>query len=87
MLGNYNKLTSTLEIASLTSAQSGVPLERTRLMTALIKCLQMFENGNLAQEPALWFEARRTVDGTHRGLGLERTLPAYGFGWFLPVVD
>lgn len=56
MLGNYHKLILALETASITSPRTGIPLERTRLMATLIKCLQMFANGDLSWEPALWYD-------------------------------
>jgi len=87
MLGNYEKFTSALEIASITSPQTGVPLERTRLMIVLIKALRGFASSDLARESTLWYHRREVEGRALRGLGLESTIAAHGFGWFHPAVN
>jgi hypothetical protein len=87
MIGNYEKITSAIEIASLTSPLSGVSLERTRVMIVLLKCLRSFANGSLPRDQTLWFDTRETANGTRRGLGFETTVSAFGYGWFNPIID
>jgi hypothetical protein len=88
MIGNYHKIASVIEICSATSPQTGITLDRTRLMAVLLQCLQRFANSNLARESALWYNRRETNESTVKwGMGLEDTVEKYGFGWFRPVVD
>lgn len=87
LLGNYEKLVSTIEISSITSAQTGITKERSRLMMSLFMCLREFPNSDLARKGALWWDAREGANGVQRGLGMETTIHAHGYGWFVDVVD
>lgn len=87
MLGNYEKFTSALEIVSLTSARTGVTVERSRVMMVLLKCLQEFASSDLTRHPALLYDEHERQGRRRRGLGFQRTVRDFGFGWLNPVVD
>lgn len=87
MLGNYNKFVSVCEATFATSRSTGVTLDRSRLMTALIKCLEVFTNGRVMREPALWVGTRSAGGRPARGLGLGPAMGECRYGWFAPLVD
>lgn len=87
MLGNYDKFTATVEMVMATCPNTGVTLERTKVLAALIKCLQNFSSGHLQRHSLLYFDERHTPTGVRRGLGFETTLQRHKYGWFLPRID
>jgi hypothetical protein len=62
MLRNYKKLTSVLEIAILTSAKTGIVLERSRVIIVLLKCLIV----RRASDPRAATEGARVLDDNKR---------------------
>ncbi len=53
ILRNYEKFISALEIASIISLQTDIPLKRTRLIIILIKIFRGFTSSDLARESIL----------------------------------
>jgi hypothetical protein len=88
MLGNYQKLTSTIDTAIITSPRYGVSMERSQFIAILFVCLRYFENGQLGRYPTLWAHQGLRADGYARwGLGMETSISVNGYGWFMPDVD
>ena len=85
---NYDKLVSLIEMSVVTSPETGITLERTRLLRLLFRCLRNFFNTHLDQHTELAITVRESDDGeVTRGLGLKDSVTNSGFGWFAPVVD
>ena len=53
MLGNYNKFVAIYKVTFAISRSTGLTLDRSRLIAALIKCLEVFTNGRVSREPLL----------------------------------
>ena len=87
MLGNYNKFVAMCEVTFATSRSTGLTLDRSRLMAALIKCLEVFTNGRVSREPSLWVGSRVAEGRRAHGLGLGPTMDECQYGWFAPLVD
>ncbi len=86
-LGNYDKFITALEVATITSPRTGIPLERSKLIATLIKCVQRFSNCDPARDAILWYASRTIPRGRLRGLGFEETMSRHGYGWLNPVID
>lgn len=84
MLGNYHRITSTIELCSITSPPTGISIDRSRLMAILLLYLRQFSNCHLDRF-SLFCGTRGDQDRWN--LGLKANMEAFGFGWFGAAVD
>lgn len=86
--GNFDKITTAIEIANVTSPEVRVPLARTRFMVLMFWLLTNFFDCHLERVSMLADNTRETEDdGTIYGMGMLQSRRAHGFAWCLPRID
>lgn len=87
---NANKFMAAFEWILTLGKKNRVSYEHCKVMTMLLQALPFaFDSGPIIRQSELWKEQfQRRKGGPYvLGMGLERTLPDYGYMWFLPRIN
>lgn len=87
MVGNYEKLTSLLEVAILTSPRTGMELSVSRLVYVILLCIRHFANSDVRRTRVLRYRELSQGERVYHGLDMETNIQHHGFGWFADIVD
>lgn len=86
---NINKLTTGFEYVHSLRVKDLVRWEHTKMMIMFLRLLKFSHGGHaLGRHMAVWRDRVVRENGTRfEGLGLSRTLPEYGYGWYADKID
>lgn len=87
ILNNYDKYITAVEVASVTSPNTGISFERSKCMAALLKCIARLSSCDPSRDALLSYSVRQSRDGQVQGLGIQDAIAEHGYGWLRPIID